>query len=284
METQTKFNSAFISKTRVAFLMIAMLFSLTLIAQDRAVSGKVTDAETGESIPGATVLEKGTQNGVITDFDGNFKINPGENAILVISFVGYTNQEVEVGNQTTINITLSEDVKQLAEIVVVGYGTQEAKDVTGVVATVKLEDFNKGQIASAENLISGKVAGVTVTPSTEPGGGSKIRIRGVTSLNGGQEPLYVVDGVILDNAGYGGGRNALNFINPADIESMTILKDASASAIYGARAAAGVVLITTKSGEIGKSQLTYDGSYAFSNPNMNFGFLDPQNFRIAVKK
>lgn len=283
METQTKFNSAFISKTRVAFLMIAMLFSLTLIAQDRAVSGKVTDAETGESIPGATVLEKGTQNGVITDFDGNFKINPGENAILVISFVGYTNQEVEVGNQTTINITLSEDVKQLAEIVVVGYGTQEAKDVTGVVATVKLEDFNKGQIASAENLISGKVAGVTVTPSTEPGGGSKIRIRGVTSLNGGQEPLYVVDGVILDNAGYGGGRNALNFINPADIESMTILKDASASAIYGARAAAGVVLITTKSGEIGKSQLTYDGSYAFSNPNMNFGFLDPQNFRIAVK-
>ena len=283
METHAKFNPIRISKIRVAFLMIAMLFSFNLTAQDRAVSGKVIDATTGEPIPGATVQEKGTQNGAITDLDGNYKINPGENAILVISFVGYTKQEIEVGNQTTINIKLSEDIEQLAEIVVVGYGTQEAKDVTGVVATVKPEDFNKGQIASPENLISGKVAGVTVTPSTEPGGGSKIRIRGVTSLNGGQEPLYVVDGVILDNAGYGGGRNALNFINPADIESMTILKDASASAIYGARAAAGVVLITTKSGEKGKTRLTYDGSYAFSNPDMNFGFLDPATFRVAVK-
>lgn len=272
-----------LSGVRVALLMMfALLISFAGIAQDRSVSGRVTDATTGEGIPGATVLEKGTQNGVITDFDGNFRISPGENAILVFSFVGYANQEIEVGGQTTINVALAEDVQQLSEIVVVGYGTQEAKDVTGVVATVKTEDFNKGQIASAENLISGKVAGVTVTPSTEPGGGSKIRIRGVTSLNGGQEPLYVVDGVILDNSGYGGGRNALNFINPSDIESMTILKDASASAIYGARAAAGVVLITTKSGKKGTSQLSYDGSYAFSNPDMNFGFLDPATFRIAV--
>ena len=267
---------------RMMGLFALLLFSLGSYAQDRVVTGKVLDATNGEPVPGATVLEKGTQNGVITDFDGNFKISPGLDAVLVVSFVGYATQEVTVGSQTNITISLSEDIQQLAEIVVVGYGTQEAKDVTGVVATVKTEDFNKGQIASAENLISGKVAGVTITPSTEPGGGSKIRIRGVTSLNGGQEPLYVVDGVILDASGYGGGRNGLNFINPSDIESMTILKDASASAIYGARAAAGVVLITTKSGKSGKTQLTYDGSYAFSNPNMDFGFLSPSNFRTVV--
>ena len=270
-----------------ATLYTLMILALAVVAlpaqaQDRSVSGTITDAS-GETVPGATVVEKGTQNGVITDFDGNYKINlSSDDATIVISFVGYRTQDVVVGTRAVIDVVLEEDVEQLAEIIVVGYGTQEEKDVTGVVATVKPEDFNKGIIVSPENLIAGKVAGVSVTPSTEPGGGSSIRIRGVTSLGSGQEPLYVVDGVILDNSGFGGGRNALNFINPSDIESMTILKDASAAAIYGARGAAGVVLITTKTGEAGKSQLTYDGYYSFAQPNKNFGFFDPANFRAAV--
>ena len=259
-----------------------LLFSGNSFAQDRTVSGKVIDGSTRDAVPGATIVEKGTQNGVITDMDGNFKIAIGDNATLVVSFVGYTNKEVVVGNQTSITVTLDEDIQQLAEVVVVGYGTQEAKDVTGVVATVKPKDFNRGAISSPENLMAGKVAGVAVTPSTEPGGGSNIVIRGATSLNSGQDPLIVVDGVILDNAGYGGGRNALNFINPNDIESMTVLKDASASAIYGSRAAAGVILITTKNGTEGKASVTYDGYYSYALPQKDFGFLSPENFRIVV--
>jgi TonB-dependent starch-binding outer membrane protein SusC len=278
----TKLISGIGTAIHTVLLLGLLLIASPTLAQDKSVSGTIKDPS-GDPIPGATILEKGSQNGVIADFDGNFTIIlTGDNPTLTISFVGYKTQEIEVGNRTTINVVLGEDVEELAEIIVVGYGTQEAKDVTGVVATVTPDDFNKGIIVSPENLISGKVAGVSVTPSTEPGGGSSIRIRGVTSLGSGQEPLYVVDGVILDNSGYGGGRNALNFINPSDIASMTILKDASAAAIYGSRGAAGVILITTKTGKEGKVQLTYDGYYSYSNPNKNFGFFSPSNFRAIV--
>ncbi len=264
------------------FLIGLMVLALPTQAQDRSVTGSIKDS-LGETVPGATIIEKGTQNGVISDIDGNFKIVlTSDNATLSISFVGYKTQEVIVGARSIIDVVVEEDIEQLAEIVVVGYGTQEAKDVTGVVATVREKDFNAGVIASGDQLISGKVAGVSVTPSNEPGGSANIVIRGVTSLNGGQQPLIVVDGVILDNSGYGGGRNALNFINPSDIESMTILKDASAAAIYGARGAAGVILITTKSGESGKAKLTIDGYYSYANPNMDFGFLSPANFRAVM--
>lgn len=262
--------------------LLGLLLSSVAIAQERAVSGKITDALTGEGMPGATVQVKGTTNGTVTDFDGNYKLSVGDNATLIVSFVGYATEEIVVGNQSTIDIALTEDIAQLSEIVVVGYGTQEAKDVTGVVTTVTPKDFNKGAVASADNLISGKVAGVSITPSTEPGGSPNIVIRGVTSLNAGAQPLIVVDGVTLDNSGYSGGRNALNFINPNDIESMTILKDASAAAIYGARAAAGVILITTKSGKSGAAKLTYDGFYSYSQPNIDYGFLSPSNFRTIV--
>jgi TonB-dependent starch-binding outer membrane protein SusC len=281
--SRTKKLISSIGTTIHAIMFIGLLLiTLPALAQDKSVSGTIKDSS-GEPVPGATILEKGTQNGVIADFDGNFNISlSSDNAIITISFVGFKTQEIAVGSRTTINVVLGEDVEELAEIVVIGYGTQEAKDVTGVVATVTPDDFNKGIIVSPENLISGKVAGVSVTPSTEPGGGSSIRIRGVTSLGSGQEPLYVVDGVILDNSGYGGGRNALNFINPSDIESMTILKDASAAAIYGSRGAAGVILITTKTGKEGKIQITYDGYYSYSNPNKDFGFFSPANFRAIV--
>lgn len=251
-------------------------------AQERVISGTVIDNASGEGLPGATVTVKGTTIGTITDIDGNFQLSVGDEAVLIISFVGYKNQEVVVGNQTTINVTLVEDIAQLAEVVVVGYGTQEAKDVTGVVATVSAKEFNRGAIASPDNLISGKVAGVVVTPSTEPGGTANIRIRGQSSIGASSDPLIVVDGVILDNSGYGGGRNGLNFINPSDIETVTVLKDASSAAIYGSRGAAGVILITTKSGKDGKTKLTYDGFYSISNPKDDYGFLSPSNFRAIV--
>ena len=285
LQYSTKFSPAKSGLRRAVWALILICMaglSLAVQAQERTVTGTIKGPD-GEPVPGATILEKGTQNGVITDFDGNYKIIlTTKDPVIIISFIGYKTTEIPVGNQTSINVSLAEDVEQLAEVVVVGYGSQETKDVTGVVAKVDTEDFNKGIIVSPENLISGKVAGVSVTPSTEPGGGSNIVIRGVTSLNAGQQPLYVVDGVILDNSGYGGGRNALNFINPSDIESMTILKDASAAAIYGARGAAGVILITTKSGKSGKATLTYDGYFSYAQPNMDFGFLSPANFRAVV--
>ena len=266
----------------MAVFAVLVLTAIPALAQEQVVKGIVTDANDGSTVPGVNILIKGTSTGVTTDFDGNYSVSVTIDAVLVFSFVGYKPQEITVGSRTTIDVALESDIAQLAEIIVVGYGTQEAKDVTGVVSTVDTKDFNKGAIASPESLISGKVAGVSVTPSTEPGGGSNIVIRGVTSLNSGISPLIVLDGVIIDNAGYGGGRNALNFINPSDIESMTILKDASAAAIYGARAAAGVILVTTKSGKAGEAKLTYDGYFSYAAPKSDFGFLSPSNFRAAV--
>lgn len=281
---RTRFRMAG-SRLKFGMLLVStfMLIGSNLYAQERTVSGRVIEVSTNEGLPGAAVVVKGTTTGTVTDFDGNFKLSiSGNNTILVFSFVGYKTQEIVVGNLSTINTSMEEDISQLSEIVVVGYGTQESKDVTGVVATVSSKDFNKGAIASPENLISGKVAGVSVTQSTEPGGGANIVIRGVTSLFAGSYPLVVVDGVSLDNSGYGGGRNGLNFINPNDIETMTILKDASAAAIYGTRAAAGVILITTKSGKAGESKLTYDGFYSYAAPKSDYGFLSPANFRATV--
>ncbi|HNP17809.1 MAG TPA: SusC/RagA family TonB-linked outer membrane protein [Fulvivirga sp.] len=269
-------------KLGMLFIGAFLLISSNLFAQERMVSGKISDADTGESMPGATIVIKGQTAGTITDVDGNYSLSVGNDAVLLISFVGYKTKEITVGNQSVIDVSLEIDITQLSEVVVVGYGTQESKDVTGVVSTVNAKDFNKGAIASADNLIAGKVAGVSITPSTEPGGSPNIVIRGVTSLNAGAQPLIVVDGVTLDNTGYGGGRNGLNFINPSDIESMTILKDASAAAIYGARAAAGVILITTKSGKSGVPKISYDGYYSYSRPKVDYGFLSPSNFRAVV--
>lgn len=158
---------------------------------------------------------------------------------------------------------MQEDISQLGEVVVVGYGQQEEKDVTGVVSTVKEESFNRGQIASPERLITGKIAGVDVSPGNTRAGGAGITIRGIGSINAQSQPLIVVDGVPINNDGSSGTRNANNFINPADIESVTVLKDASATAIYGSRGAAGVILYTTKSGKKGQNTVTYDGSFVF---------------------
>ncbi len=271
-----------VSSIRVLILAFVLFLWIVpeALAQNVTVSGKITDSN-GEGIPGATIVEKGTQNGVITDFDGNYTIAVPPNAVLVISFVGFQTQEIAVGNQSQINIVLQEDVAELAEIVVVGYGSVEKQDVTGVVSSVDEKEFNKGVIGSPDKLLAGKVAGMQITSGGEPGSSSSIRIRG-TSING-QEPLYVIDGVPLTtNGGVVGGRNPLNFMNPSDVENVVVLKDASAAAIYGSRGANGVILITTKSGKSGKMKISYDGYYNMSMFVQQFPNLSPADFRKAI--
>ncbi|MEM8565188.1 MAG: TonB-dependent receptor [Bacteroidota bacterium] len=269
-------------------LMVALLFlCVQSFGQDVTVTGKVTDAEDGSGLPGVNIQVKGTTSGTVTDFDGNYSISVSSNAVLVFSFVGYAAQEIVVGNQSIIDVALGLDVTQLSEIVVVGYGEQESKDVTGVVATVGVEDFNGGVIVSPDNLIAGKVAGVQVTSNSgEPGSQVSIRIRGASSTQN-NEPLYVIDGVPIDNTpinpgGLSTGRNGLNFINPNDIESMTILKDASAAAIYGSRAANGVVIITTKRGAAGETSISYDGWISVGNGTETLDVLTGPEFRELV--
>jgi len=219
--------------------MVLTLFAMMAYAQERTVSGTITDGETGETLPGATVLEKGTTNGTITDMDGNYKLAVGDGATLVVSFVGYVTTEVEVGTQSVVNVPLSMDVASLDEVVVVGYGTQKKVDLTGSVAIVDSKELKKISNSNMSTMLQGKVAGVQITTDGQPGADPVVRIRGMGSF-GGTSPLYVVDGVIM-------GTTVRDF-SPNDIESMQVLKDAAASAIYGARAANGVVIITTKKG------------------------------------
>ncbi|XOV93481.1 MAG: SusC/RagA family TonB-linked outer membrane protein [Bacteroidota bacterium] len=246
------------------------------------VSGKVTDAN-GDGLPGATVQEKGSSNGTITDVDGNYNLTVSSEATLVISFVGYQTIEESVGGRSSISVTLSEDISSLEEVVVVAYGIQKKSDVTGSIASVKEEDFNKGVVVNPGQLLQGKVAGVNVsTASGEPGAQQNIIIRGVGSLRSGTTPLYVVDGFVLDNSSTGIASNPLNFINPADIESIEVLKDASASALYGSRAANGVIVITTKKGKEGKSEINFSASTAWSSMANTIDVFSPAEFRTQV--
>lgn len=268
-------------------LLLNTLLALTMLAgtataQNLEIKGSITDGSTNETLPGVNILVKGTATGTTTDMNGGFTLNAPADAILVISFIGYKTEEVAVNSRTAINVALTATAETLSEIVVVGYGSVEKKDVTGGIAKVTTEDFNKGLINGADQLIDGKVAGLQIVNSGEPGSGSSIRLRGV-SING-QTPLYVVDGVPLDSDGGGvvGGRNPLSTINPSDIEDITVLKDAAASAIYGARGANGVILITTKSGKVGKLKISYDGVYSASFFTRRPDFLSPDEFRAAI--
>ncbi len=249
----------------LAFLLVIH----TTHAQDRAVSGAVTSDEEG-ALPGVNILVKGTTVGTVTDIDGNYRINVNsENAVLVFSAVGYSSEEAAVGNQSTINMLMLPDIKSLSEVVVIGYGTQERRDLTGSVSSVDAEDFKNMAMTSVEQGLQGRVAGVNVVQqSGQPGAGMQVQIRGIGSI-GNSEPLYVIDGipVINDNGATGENKfNALSTINPNDIASMEILKDASAAAIYGARAANGVVLITTKRGKAGEAKITLDAYTGIQEP------------------
>ena len=251
-------------------------------AIQKTISGKITD-DAGMPLPGANIVEKGTSNGVQTDFDGNFSISVSdENAVLVVSFVGFLNQEIEVGNQNSLAIQLISDAESLEEVVVTGYGTQRKSDVTGAISSIKTEDFNRGVVANPGQLLQGKISGVNVTATSgEPGAAQNIIIRGIGSLRSGTTPLFVVDGFIIDNSSFG-VTNPLNFINPQDIASIDVLKDASAAAIYGARAANGVIVITTKKGTMGKTEMNLSVSTAMSNISNSIDVFSAAEFRKKV--
>ncbi|MDR7130027.1 iron complex outermembrane receptor protein [Algoriphagus sp. 4150] len=248
----------------------------------QSISGTVTD-ETGEPLPGATVRVKGSVNGTVTDLDGKFSIEVGEDAVLQISYVGYVLQEISVNGQSIIDVQLMPDATQLDELVVVGYGTQKRSDVTGAIGSVKSEDFNKGLVSNPVDLLQGKIAGVNITSTSgEPGAAQNVIIRGVGSLRSGTQPLYVIDGFLLDNSDTGIASNPLNFLNPNDIESIDVLKDASATALYGSRASNGVVVITTKKGKKGTTQMNFSASSAWSSLARKIDVFDTDEFRRQV--
>ncbi|MDR0748252.1 MAG: TonB-dependent receptor [Tannerellaceae bacterium] len=238
----------------------------------KRITGTVVDLA-GEPIIGANIREKGTTNGTVADADGSFALTVTEDAVLQVSYIGYITQELNVGNRTTLQITLVEDTQTLEEVVVIGYGVMRKRDLTGAISTVKSSDINLTGVSSVGHALAGKAAGMYVRQnSAQPGGGLDILIRGAGSINAGNDPLYVVDGfpiAVLDQPGSGDGKmdagtqGILNFLNPNDIESIEVLKDASTTAIYGARAANGVVLITTKRGKEGKAKISYSTNFSY---------------------
>ena len=273
------------------FVLVGALLCLGF-AQAQEITGNISDAN--GPLPGASVVEKGTTNGTQTDFDGNFTISVGENATLVISYIGYSTTEVAVNGRSSIDVTLAEDAEALDEVVIIGYGTTTVKDATGSVTSVTAKDFNGGVISSPEQLIQGKTAGVNIQQSSgEPGAGMSVNIRGSNSVRANNNPLFVVDGVPLsgDNTSPEGDsglgatavRNPLNFLNPSDIMSISILKDASATAIYGSRGANGVVIITTKSGKAaGDGVFEFSTSLSIATPAEEYDLLNRSEFLSAV--
>ncbi|MBO0939988.1 TonB-dependent receptor [Fibrella sp. HMF5335] len=243
---------------------------LTQKVVDKTVTGRVTE-EAGEGLPGVSVVLKGTQRGTVTDADGRYKLDvPDANAVLVFSFVGYISQEVAVGAQVNIDVSLKGDAKTLDEFVVIGYGTTRKSDLTGAVATVKEAQLQERPTSSLNQALSGRMAGVQVnTNSGRPGGRTTVRIRGFSSINSSNNPLYVVDGVFLPQGTGDQFSNAIDFINPNDIVSVEVLKDASSTAIYGARGANGVILVTTKKGKAGESRVTYDAQVGMNTIGPN---------------
>jgi iron complex outermembrane receptor protein len=265
-------------------MMILLLFGLPLyVFSQVTATGKVTDAETGDPLIGVNILVKGTSTGTVTDFDGNYEIElPAEGQSLVFSYTGYTGTEVNIGQSGTYDVTLSSG-EVLEEVIVIGYGTVKRKDATGSLQSVSSSEFNRGNITGPQELLAGKISGVNITTDPSPGGGATIRIRGESSLSASNDPLIVIDGVPLDNGGVSGGRNPLNVVNPNDIESITVLKDASAAAIYGNRAAGGVILITTKKGEVGTGfKVGYSGNVSMGNPYNYVPVLDADEYREVV--
>ncbi len=259
-------------------LFMAMLSSIVVHAQDSQISGRITDGNSGEGLPGASIIVKGTNRGTTTDAGGNFKINAAKNATLLISSIGYSNQEVEIGGKSVINLALNVDTKALDEVVVVGYGTQKKSQMTGAISQVNSKQITEMPLTSLGQALQGRVAGVDVSQSgSKPGSAPRILIRGRRSFNAGNDPLYVVDGIPL-SAGY-------EDINPNDIQSMEVLKDATATAIYGARGANGVVLVTTKRGAPkGKTTVTVDTYIGASNAYSKLELFSGEEFAEYVRE
>lgn len=273
----------FVKMKAIWFFLFALLtFSVT--AQERSITGKVTDASSKEALVGVTVLIEGTYTGTVTDYDGKYSIKATPGSKLVFSFVGYTSQTLAVNQQSTLNIALAMETQGIDEVVVIGYGTVKKSDATGAVSTVSAKDFNKGGITSAQDLIVGKSAGTVITSSGgAPGSGSTIRIRGGSSMSASNDPLIIIDGFPVSNSGISGLANPLSTINPNDIETFTVLKDASATAIYGSRASNGVILITTKKGVIGKPmQINYNGTMSVNTVSKYMDVLSGDEMRALA--
>lgn len=251
-------------KTALLLSFIAILFSFQSFAQNITVTGKVTNRTNGEVLPGATVSVKGSQIATITDANGSFNLNvPRTGAVLVVTYSGMLDQEIPVAAGTTVyNVQLDNRASSLNEVVVVGYGTQRKATLTGAISSVRGRDLENIPNGRIEQALQGRVSGVTIMQNSgQPGSGSTIRVRGITTFNN-NNPLWVVDGVVVDAGGIG-------YINQSDIESIEVLKDAASAAIYGTRAATGVILVTTKKGKSGKLSVNYNGYYGVSQPAKN---------------
>jgi iron complex outermembrane receptor protein len=247
------------------------LLSFQFAQAQTDLTGNVADAQTGEGLPGVNILIKGTTSGTVTDFDGNYTLSTSETDILVVSFVGFLSQEIVVGNKSVIDIRLELDIQSLEEIVVTGYGTQEKKEISSSITSVKEEDFNVGMVNSPAQLIQGKVAGLNVTkPGGDPNDSYTIRLRGVTTIGANQEPLIVIDGIV-------GG--SLDQVDPADIASIDVLKDGSASAIYGTRGSSGVIIVTTKTGKAGTFRVDYNASVSLDNIDRTMDFMSAAEYK-----
>ena len=273
------------SKRSISLVALFLIGCLQLLAQSRMIQGEVTDAQNGEPLIGATVMVEGEKSGTVTDFDGNFKLQVTSSAKKVkFSYIGYVDKIVEISDR--MKVKLESDSQILTDVVVIGYGTARKSDLTGSVATVSSKDFNKGLVSSPEQLINGKVSGVQImSNSGSASAGSTIRVRGGASLNASNDPLIVLDGVPLEQGGISGNSsNFLSMINPSDIESMTVLKDASSTAIYGSRASNGVIIITTKKGQQGGLKINFNTTNSLQTRAQMVDMLSHDDFVNVINQ
>lgn len=282
---------------KLKIISLSILFTLlgtNAIFAQREIKGTVTTKEDGQPLPGTNILVKNGTNGTTTDFDGNYKISVNSNdTVLVFSYQGFKSKEVIIGNQTTINVTLEEDVASLNEIVLIGYGSSRKKDLTGSISSIKSAELEATKVTSPDEFVQGRVAGLLLTQTSgQPGAATSVRIRGSSSINAGSEPLYVIDGFPVDNnsdsqggsVAEGPNLNAMSTISPSDIESIDVLKDASATAIYGSRGANGVIIITTKRGINGKAQINYDTYLSVSQVSKTLDVLNAGQFAFYINE
>ena len=287
--------------TQLAILLLCVIYAQICFAQNKTITGKITDAKDTAGIVGASVTVKGSKIGVQTTADGTFSITVPENTTtLIISSVGYATREIEISGRSSIDVDLTSSGGNLNEIVVIGYGTARKKDLTGSVASVQAKDFNQGIVVAPDQLLQNKVAGLEITSASgQPGAATTVKIRGNNSIRASNAPFYVVDGVPLDGRsarpsvdlganGLGFGTtpdaNPLLYINPNDIAQIDVLKDASSAAIYGSRGANGVIVITTKKGSAGPTKLEVNTSWGVAGYMKKYRILDAGEFRSALTK